>query len=133
MGPASTAGLATSVRGRRRGETADLRLPTVRVDPDVPDNDIRQLAIALEYYAETKGYCFATIFYEDTLNGGSDRSAFAELIEELQRSEARHVIAPSTDHFSAYPLLRTTMLLQLAEKANAQLHTLSDRYSNGPT
>jgi len=97
----------------------------MRLDPEAPDNDIRQMEIALRYYAETKGYCFATTFYEDLSHDGSDRSAFAELIEELQRSEARHVIVPTADHFSAHPLLRTSMLLQLENEALAQVHTLS--------
>ena len=97
----------------------------MRLDPEAPDNDIRQMEIALRYYAETNGYCFAITFYEDLSHDGSDRSAFAELVEELQRSEARHVIVPTTDHFSAHPLLRTSMLLQLENEAHAQVHTLS--------
>ncbi len=96
----------------------------MRLDPEAPDNDIRQLEIALRYYAETKGYCFATTFYEDLSHDGSDRSAFAELIEELQRSEAQHVIMPTTNHLSPHPLLRTSMLLQLENEAHAQVHTL---------
>jgi len=101
----------------------------MQLDPEVPDNDIRQMEIVLRYYAETKGYCFATTFYEDLSHDGSDRSAFAELIEELKRSEARHVIMPTTDHLSPHPLLRTSMLLQLAKEARAQVHTLSTHQS----
>lgn len=99
----------------------------IRVDPEVLDNDIRQLELVLEYRAEAAGYCFATTFHEDNASSSSHLSAFDELIVEIKRSEARHVIAPSTDHFSDHPLLRISMLLRLAKEANAQVYTLSGR------
>ncbi len=97
----------------------------MQLDPEAPDNDTRQLELVLKYCAETAGYCYATTFHEGISRSGSGRSAFAELIEELKRSEARHVIVPSIDHFSAHPLVRTIMLLKLATEAHAQVHTLS--------
>ncbi len=96
----------------------------MRLDRELPDNDIRQLERVLKYRAEAVGYCFATTFHEDISRSGNGRNAFTELIEELQRSEARHVIVPSIDHLSAHPLLRASMLRQLATVAHAQVHIL---------
>lgn len=114
--------------GSREGDEVKLLIyGYMRIDPEVPGNDIRQMERVLEYYAEAAGYCFATVFHEDNVSSSSHLSAFDELIVELQRSEARHVIAPSTDHFSLYPLMRTRMLLRLAKEAHAQVYTLSGR------
>lgn len=101
----------------------------MQVDPDIPDNHIRQVELLLEDYAEAEGYCFATIFHEDA--SVNNRSAFVELINELKRSEAHHVIVPSIDHFSSHPVVRVHMLMRLEDETDVQVHTLSDREPGG--
>lgn len=46
---------------------------------------------------------------------------FNELIQELQRAEAHHVVTPSLGHLAHHPLLRNTMLTRLARDADARV------------
>lgn len=95
----------------------------MRMQKGVRDGDVRQMELALRDYAEREGYCFATFFYEE--DDGS-MSAFAELIQELNRAEARNVIVPTGEHIAVSPQLRSSRILQLLHQASAQVHVLSD-------
>lgn len=95
----------------------------MRVDRDVRDADVKQTELALRFVAETEGYCFAAIFYEDD---DGRNAAFDELAAELKRSEAHDVIVPSYDDISRHPLLRLQMCEWLSIEANAHVHTLED-------
>ena len=74
---------------------------------------------ALLDFAEREGFSCAEIFHEDV---SGDQRAFAELIQVLKEQEARHVLTPTIRHLADHPLLRQTMLLQLAE---AGAHVIS--------
>jgi hypothetical protein len=71
------------------------------MDGDEPDEDVRRTERGLRILAEVEGYCFAGICYECN----ASRSAFAALIEELERAEAHHVVVPSLRHFADNHLL----------------------------
>jgi len=75
-------------------------------------------------YAESEGYCFATIFHE---YDPATRAAFGELVEELQRAEAYCVIVPNMEHLSAHALLCGSLISQLEELADARVLTITDR------
>lgn len=94
----------------------------MRVTPGTPDNDLEQTERVLRDYAEHEGYSFAAIFHEH-VNGS--QSAFSELIEELQRTEAHHVIVPTLDHLSGHDILLNTMLARLEQAAGAQVLPLA--------
>jgi DNA invertase Pin-like site-specific DNA recombinase len=94
----------------------------LRICGDESDQDLQRLEQQIGDFAEAKGYCFATIFYE-TDNGR--QAAFGELIEALKRTETRDVIVPSMDHISAHPALLCLMLTRLATEANAHVYALA--------
>ncbi|WP_370651614.1 recombinase family protein [Frankia sp. Cj3] len=93
----------------------------MRVQPETPDDDLAQVELALKQVAEREGYCFATIFQE--FQNGC-HAAFYELMNELQRAEAHHVIVPSLEHLSGNDILCNHLLMALELKANAQVLTL---------
>ncbi len=97
----------------------------MRVDGGEPDDDLRHTerqlrALAL---ADVEGYCFAGIFHEYN----ASQRAFAELIEELKRAEAHHVVVPSLRHFADSHLLQNTMLTHLEREAHALVLELGRR------
>jgi hypothetical protein len=95
----------------------------MRMIEGVLDGDVRQMELVLRDYAEREGYCFATFFYEED---DGTMSAFTELIHELNRAEARHVIVPSGDHIARSPQLRSSRIRMLQHNAGAHVHVLSD-------
>lgn len=95
----------------------------MRVDGDEPDDDIRHTERRLRALAEVEGYCFAGLFHEHD----ASQRAFAELIEELKRAEAHHVVVPSLRHLADNHLLRGIMLTQLEHQAHAVVVELSSR------
>ncbi|MFC8080342.1 recombinase family protein [Streptomyces sp. NPDC057307] len=64
-----------------------------------PDETFRQER-ALKGYAEREGFSLATI-YRDV--GSGSRSGFAALVEELARTETRHVVVPAMGHLQEVP------------------------------
>lgn len=94
----------------------------MKVQPGTPDNDVRQMELVLKDYAEREGYCFAAMFYEED---DGRASALSELIEELKRSEARHVVMPTLAHLSSHSIIRRTRLDLIKTDAGAQVHTLT--------
>lgn len=92
------------------------------VQPETPDGDLAQMELTLQHVAEREGYCFATIFHEYT---SGSRAAFDELVRELQRADAHHVIVPTLDHLSGHRILRTHMLMTL-EHVGVQVLTFGD-------
>jgi DNA invertase Pin-like site-specific DNA recombinase len=95
----------------------------MRVDGDESDDGIRHTERQLRALAEAKGYCFAGLFHEYD----ASQSAFAELIEELKRAEAHHVVVPSLRHLADHHLLRSIMLTQLEREAHALVLELSSQ------
>ncbi|WP_433518028.1 recombinase family protein [Nonomuraea sp. CA-143628] len=92
----------------------------LRAPDETPDDELDRLVSELQRYAETEGFCYATTFFE--YQEGS-RSAFEELVAELKRAEARHVVVPSMDHLSGHRLLCGQMIARLAADASAHVLT----------
>ncbi|OZM69949.1 hypothetical protein CFN78_27770 [Amycolatopsis antarctica] len=80
------------------------------------DGPLRQTEQALRGYAEQRGFCFPGIFFE--FQPGA-REGFGELMRELFRADAHHVIVPNLGHLASHALLRRMMILQLAATAGA--------------
>ncbi|MGL5865038.1 MAG: recombinase family protein [Dermatophilaceae bacterium] len=89
----------------------------VRAVDETSDNELDRLVSELQRYAETEGFCYATTFFE---RQEGSYSASEELVAELKRAEARHVVVPSMDHLSAHRLLGEQMVARLA--ADADVH-----------
>lgn len=109
---------------RRRTVVKPLIYGYVRLHGGEPDADVRQMELDLKDYAETEGYCFATIFRDDD---SGTCAAFDELIAELKRAEARHVVVPSLAHLSSHPVLLNQMIQRLEQEADAQVFDLGGR------
>ncbi|ROO52987.1 resolvase-like protein [Micromonospora sp. Llam0] len=115
----------------RHGECEELRVKPLmygylRVDRDTLDGDIRQMELALKFWAEQEGYCLAGLFHEyDT---ALNRPALTALIEETCRSNARRVITPSLAHLSTHPVVQHH-LLDVLEDTGVQVHTLQEELS----
>ncbi|MGL5866525.1 MAG: recombinase family protein [Dermatophilaceae bacterium] len=92
----------------------------LRAPEEMPDDDLDRAVHHLQRYAETEGYCYATTFLE--YEPGS-QDAFAELIAELKRAEARHVVVPSLEHLSSHRLIRASMVDRLELDASASVLT----------
>lgn len=95
----------------------------MRVFCDVTEEDVRSVERRIQECAQELGFQLATTFQE-TVSGSHD--ALQELIEELQRSEAEHVIVPSFNHFSKHSILQRLLLEQLEEDTGAEVHTLRE-------
>lgn len=94
----------------------------LRVDRDALDGDIRQMELALQFWAEQEGYCFAGLLHDhDTTT--PDRPALTALIEQISRSGARHVIMPSLAHLSTRPAAQRRLRHAL-EDTGVHVHTL---------
>ncbi|MGW5336380.1 recombinase family protein [Streptomyces bauhiniae] len=92
----------------------------LRAPDETSDDELDRLVSELQRYAEAEGFCYATTFFE--IQEGS-RSAFEELVAELRRAEARHVVVPSLDHLSSHQLLCDHMVERLEHAANACVPT----------
>lgn len=90
----------------------------VRVPPDLPDEDVRCLELGVRALADVYGLRLVGIYSE--FQPGY-YGVFAELITELRRSGARHVVVPSLDHLSRNPYLQALLVMRLAREADAQL------------
>jgi hypothetical protein len=90
----------------------------MRAPDDLPDDELDRLVREMQRFAETEGYCYATTFLE--YQTGS-QAAFAELIAELKRAEARHVVVPSFEHLSSHRILCDSMVERLELDANASV------------
>lgn len=82
----------------------------MRVTDDHDDDQIRQMERGLHKLADAESFCLVSTFYgyQPGYHG-----ALIELVEELKRAQARHVVVPSLDHLSAHPLLRDHRIMRL--------------------
>jgi DNA invertase Pin-like site-specific DNA recombinase len=94
----------------------------MRAPDDVSDVNLDRAVNEMQRFAETEGYCYATTFFE---HQHGSRAAFEELILELKRAEARHVVVPSLEHLSNHRLLCASMVEPLETHANAFVLTAS--------
>jgi DNA invertase Pin-like site-specific DNA recombinase len=93
----------------------------MRVPCDVSDEKIRKLEDQVVAYAEIHGLHFVCFFFE--FHCGS-REAFDDLVAELIRTDAHHVIVPSLRHLAQNRLLQEQMLEHLSFTARAQVLAL---------
>lgn len=82
----------------------------LRVADDHEDGQIRQLEGGLYKLAKREGFRLASILYE--YEPGC-HGAFIELVEDLKRGQAHHVVIPSRDHLSTHPLLQVNRIMHL--------------------
>ena len=91
----------------------------MRVTDDMEDHEVFRMEQSLTTFADVEGYCLAGIFYE--YDSGS-QAAFAELLHELQRAEAHHVVVPSLELLADSQIVQTLMVDQVELEAGAALH-----------
>lgn len=95
----------------------------MRVSDDMGQEEVKQKQDAIAAYAEAEGFALATVFRETA----SDRiPAFAQLVETVQRAEARRVIVPSYWDLARTRPLQRAMCLHIAHQTNAQVVSLED-------
>lgn len=90
----------------------------LRVPDDAPDHEVLRVEQALVAFAESQGFSFAGFFFE--FRSGS-RAGFNELIAELVRAGAHHVVVPSLRHLALNTLLQDAMQDRLALDAEAEV------------
>ncbi|MEA5366453.1 hypothetical protein VA596_43465 [Amycolatopsis sp., V23-08] len=108
---------------------AEPRLPALsamaygymRVPADVPDRKVRDLEQEVIQFAEGLGLYFVSFFFE--FHCGS-REGFEDLVTELVRAEARHVVVPSLRHLAHNRLLQKAMCERLQLAACADVHAM---------
>lgn len=88
----------------------------LRAHTDTPDDELTHAVERMQRFADAEGLCYVTTYFE--WQPGS-RAVFYELVEELKRAEARHVVVPSVDHLSSHRLLRGHMIDRLDRDASA--------------
>jgi hypothetical protein len=93
----------------------------MRVPCDIPDEKVVRMEREFRYFAKTQGFCLAAIFYEFTC-GVHD--AFGELLEELRRADAHHVLVPTFRHLARNRLLQNCLLSRLEFDAAAEVFEL---------
>jgi hypothetical protein len=122
-----TAALLTQRRSDDEGAslvTAPLAYGYMRVPAEAPDWKVRRLEQSVIRYAGRGGLTFAQFFFE--FHCGS-REGFDDLVTELVRSEARHVVVPSLRHLAHNAHLQIAMCDQLELAAGAQVHAMRVR------
>jgi len=93
----------------------------MRVPAHVPDHEVRHLEQTVIRFAQGHGLTFAGFFFEFHCGG---REAFDELVDELVRTGARHVVVPSLRHLALNRLLQEAMCARLGEEAGAEVLAL---------
>ncbi|HEY6422434.1 MAG TPA: recombinase family protein [Pseudonocardiaceae bacterium] len=88
----------------------------LRAPDDVSDDDLDRAVDQMRRFADAEGYCYATTFFE---HQEGSRTVFDELIEELMRVEARHVVVPFLEHLSRHRILRNYLVERLELCADA--------------
>lgn len=91
----------------------------MRVTDDMEDLEVLLIEQALTTFVNVEGYCLGAIFYE---YDSSTHAAFAELVRELQRSEAHHVVVPSLEQLADCQIVQALMVDQVELDAGAAVH-----------
>jgi DNA invertase Pin-like site-specific DNA recombinase len=94
----------------------------MRVPCDIPDDKVHHMEQQLRHFASREGWFFATIFSEFTC-GAYD--AFNELVQELQRADAHHVVVPTFRHLARNLMLQNILLTRLEFDAQAEVFELT--------
>jgi hypothetical protein len=90
----------------------------MRVPCDIPDDKVVRMEREFRHFDETRGFCLAAIFDEFTCGV---HEAFIELVEELQRADAHHVLVPTLRHLARNWLLQNSLLTRLEFDAKAEV------------
>jgi hypothetical protein len=85
------------------------------------DEGLGELEAVMRERAEQDGYRFVTTFHEYP-NGSF--AGFYELMRALEKTGARHVIAPTLEHISSHSVILNHLLERLTEK-DTEVHTLN--------
>lgn len=83
----------------------------MRVPDDMSDEEAKQKHDDLNAYAEINGYQLAAVFHEFVTGS---QTAFTELVEAVQRAEAKHVVVPSYRELALNKSLQDAMLTHLS-------------------
>lgn len=106
-------------------EADDARLPLaygyMRVPSDIPDHKVQRMEHELGLFAERMGLRLAGIFSEFVC-GMHD--AFDDMMLELQRTGAHHVVVPTFRHLARNVLLQNSLLLRLEFDADTEVFEL---------
>ncbi|MEV4049593.1 hypothetical protein AB0J55_00235 [Amycolatopsis sp. NPDC049688] len=103
---------------------APLAYGYMRVPDGLPDRKVYSLEQAVIRYAHDLGLHFVRFFFE--FHCGA-RDGFEDLITELRRTDARHVVVPSLRHLALNTLLQDAMRERLALDTGAQVHAMRSR------
>ncbi|MCU1647402.1 MAG: Uncharacterized protein JWN03_7677 [Nocardia sp.] len=90
---------------------------------DLADGHSEELEVDLRTLAREQGLCFAATFHESL---SSDGTAFVELMCELMRADAHHVVVPSLEHLAGQAIPREALLAKLTRVATARVWTVAD-------
>ncbi|MFE2374997.1 recombinase family protein [Streptomyces sp. NPDC059398] len=95
----------------------------MRVPDDMSDQEAKQTQDDLHTYAEANGFQLATVFHE---YASGAQSAFTELIEAVERAEAKHVVVPSYRELALNRSLQDAMLTHLSHATGADVVSLDE-------
>lgn len=101
----------------------------LRADDEIEDQQIRRMERAFTELADSAGLCFATTFYEYV---PGCHGAFDELVAELGRAQAQHVVVPSLCHLSRHQIIRRLLVTRLSLEANAQVWIIEPCAATNP-
>lgn len=104
--------------------TVPLAYGYMRVPAGLPDHNVRGLEQAVIRYAHGLGLHFVNFFFE--FHCGA-RDAFDDLVTELVRVDAQHVVVPSLRHLALNTLLQDAMRERLTLDTGAQVHAMRSR------
>ncbi|EGX58638.1 hypothetical protein SZN_16760 [Streptomyces zinciresistens K42] len=95
----------------------------LRVPDDMSDEEAKNKQDDLNSYAETNGYRLVAVFHE---YGTGAQTAFAELIQAVERAEAKHVVVPTYRELALNRSLQEAMLTYLSYVTGAELISLDE-------
>lgn len=95
----------------------------MRVPDELSEEEARSREAAMKAYAEKEGFTLASIFQE---LHPFHFSAYEELMNALQKAEARHVVVPSYDDLATSYHLQAALLRQVRHEASAHVVSLDE-------
>jgi hypothetical protein len=105
------------------GTPMPLAFAYMRVPCTVADEKVRRMELRLRTFADNLGLRLAGIFCEYVC-GAHD--AFDDMIAELRRTDARHVLIPTFGHLATNLLLQNSFLFRLESDAGAEVFELTE-------
>jgi hypothetical protein len=93
----------------------------MRVPCNIPDKKVQRTELKLRAFAEGLGLRLAGIFREYACGA---HGAFEDMLVELQRTGAHHVVIPTFGHLARNRLLQNSFLFRLEVDAGAEVFEL---------